>query len=680
MKEHSIVIGHSTSSCTSRLAGEIHWEPPISGRIESASADEKEEDRESLSAILRHKINRKCKITPLEAMMLEHGEPSSSSSLSPDQEELHNLVRETTNLLVDSTGHHCCKPKSHREKQQQEQEQQQPKRNMSPFQEEVLEMHESIQSMMSFSVSDLLQEEEERSLTKQGNPQHTTRDQSLEGSIDSILSVSCPRLLEQHGQDCLELKTPKQGAAPTNSKSYSTLTTAALSKSSRDDSQELEDLLLENSLEETSMLNDSEFLVPTRLSSAACFKTPSRSRQRFQTTNNSGRLSVPKNIFSPRGTLVSPLAVDPSPGHAKISMPHELSRQRQMPKTCNVSTIGRSPSKSDKSIVSQSTRVLSHGSEGIVAIPAIGSRCSPSFRSTGTKDRSPMDSFESLDFSPELLGFHDDDDDDADDGNDNDDNVTKDEDVFIVDDISVVHGSSSDSVTAMSCSSSINRFSHFSPIGRPDMATFTWKRNSTCCANCPTMKTRPNKQWSADDVFAKKEVSPRAKAGMARQHRSGDNVLANVLVTSVGQRKFIPAAMEEPPRPPTPIKRRAKLRSKKIQSFFAEGKEVLIEDYDSVSSRQMLLSGMVFRRQDEVESEAYGTANCPDEQQQQPPQPQPQQARHQRNYHRHHRGDKSSQSTSRNRSKSRPRSQSRSRSGTKKPSSQRLSTHDQALP
>jgi hypothetical protein len=644
MKEHSILIG-SCSSSPSKETGEICWEPQMPIQMMDRKVKE-EYVRGCRTATNRERISRSCKITPLDAMMMEYGEPSSSSSLSPEQEELQRFVRKSMDLTVDSEGY--LKPKAYEDKQH-------PKKKISPYQEDVLEMHESIQSMMSFSVSDLVEEEEENKWSREDDQKDTLHDKSMQESIESILSVSYSKLMELQEENDRNVALSKQRVAPANTKSCSTLTTAAMSKSS----QELEGVLLENSAGECSFPLVQGGARPANHFSGGCFKTPSRTRQRFQ-PSSSDQFSVPQHLFSPLGTMVSPLSVDPSPGHTKMYMHTELLKRAKKMGTA----IGRFSSGSDDSIVSQPLRVSE------------GRRCSSLDRdgqyvSCNAKFRNAMDSFESLDFVPEPLGLEEED--------EEVDETVDGEDVFIVDNGSVAHGST-ESMSVGSRSSSANRLSHFSPIGRQDMATFTWKRN--LCPSSPS-KTIPNRQRSADNVLAR-EVNPRTNARIVHKNRSVDNVLRSVSQTRCSD--SIATMRDEYPRPPTPVKRRTKMRSKKVESAVkADRINTAAADQRNPSVKQKQRSEPILLVAGTRGSDASCASNGRGEsksrnrmgdlilvrQQQQ----QQQQHRHQPPQHRHRRDlpetDHSArQYQQRQRSRSRPRSQSRSRT-TKKPSSRR---------
>ncbi|KAG7351425.1 hypothetical protein IV203_010785 [Nitzschia inconspicua] len=642
MKEHSIVIV-GTSTSTPLAAGEIRWEPSASERCNTDEGEERQLRRSFISP-LRQKIDRDCKITPRDFMMMEHGEPSSSSSKSRDQDELQDLVRRSMDLSVDNKG--FLKPRPYHEKQK-------PQKQSSPFQEETLEMHESIESMMSFSVSDLIQETEEDDclVPERRNRQDDCDDKGLQESLESIVSVSYSKLIEQ--QDVAETVPSKlRAVVPANAKSFSTLTTAAMSKSSRDDSQDLQDLVLENSVGECSFQNDRNML-SNNSKNGLCFQTPSMSRQ---------RLSVPQSIFSPRGALVSPLSMDPSPGHIKMSMHTEL--MKKVKRSGN--NTGRSFPTAGEFMVSPPVRVLSYVPEG----SSSGSQCSSPLLSVPaplSNGRTAMDSFESLDFVPDPLGPHLDDEED-----DDEDETVEGGEIFMVDSSSVTVASTA-SPRFGSLASCVNRPPPFSPVGRKDMASFTWKRN--ICGNPPVARAAPHRQRSADHIFPK-EVNPRAKARIVHRNRSADNVLSGLSKGGGHVNHSMPFCRDE--RPPTPVKRRTKLRSNRLDPIGKGGSNVSLVDHRKPPMKQRQLSGSKLSMKyvgssassascfHDGEDDLHGERNN-DPRQEEPKHLSTRQHRHR---HHHHPRPDYPEHPQRQRSKSRPRSLSRSRK-TRRASSRR---------
>ncbi|KAG7354542.1 hypothetical protein IV203_003898 [Nitzschia inconspicua] len=646
MKEHSIVIvGSSTSSPLA--AGEIRWEPSACEQYEADEVNRPEERqlRRSISANLGQKIDRACKITPRDAMMMQQGELSSSSSNWQEQDELQDLVRRSMDLTVDEKGFY--KPTMHKDTQH-------PQKQSSSFLEETLEMHESIESMMSFSVSDLIQdvEEDDCLISERRNRQDDAHDKSLQESMESIVSVSYSKLIVQ--QHVTESVPSKLQAVPSNTKSFSTLTTAAMSKSSRDDSQDLHDLVLENSVvgEEGSFQNQRNSMLTNSSKNGLCFQTPSRSRQRFP---------VPQSIFSPRGALVSPLSTDPSPGHTKMSMHTELMKKVKGSRDKTFRSAG-------EFMVSPPARVLPYVLEG----SSSGSQCSSPFLSVPvplSNDRTAMDSFESLDFVPDPLGPYLED-------NDDEDETLDGEEIFVVDSSSITVASTA-SPSVGSRASSVTRPLPFSPVGRKDMASFTWKRN--ICGSPPVVRAAPHRQRSADHIYPK-EVNPRAKARIVHRNRSADNVLYG-LSKAGGDHVNHSMPFYRDERPPTPVKRRTKLRSNRLDPIGKGGvRNVSVGDHRKPPVKQRQLSGS-----SQLPVKYVGTTASPascfhedgedylhgehnnDPRQEELKHPPSRQHRHR--HHNHPRPD-CPEHPQRHRSKSRPRSLSQSRK-TRRPSSRR---------
>lgn len=577
MKEHSIVIG-SAASLSPNAGNKVCWNAKES-EFRSNAVDGRNRGISGV-ATQRQKMHRHCKITPLDTLMMEHGEPSSSSTLSQaqEQEELQGLVRKSMDLTVDKSG--FLKPRSYKDKQH-------PQRMLTPYSEDVLEMHESIQSMMSFSVSDLV--EEERGWSGPEVQQDTKHDKGLQESIESILSVSYSKLMDQ--QERMEANTSKVYVNPVYAKSSSTLTTAAMTKSFRDESQEIESIQPDNSTSESRCYQECSKGITTK-PHATSFKTPSTSRQPFRACN-AKLFSVPQNIFSPRGMFVSPLAMDPSPGHSKMSMHMEL--LNQFPKTRSVT--GRSSSTEEESIESEPAQRPSLVPKRIAVAPNRGSRyvSASLFESrTAPENRTGMDSFGSFDFVSDDLG-----------DTEEEDETLTDEDIFIVDN-SIAQGST-ESISVGSLTSSINRLSHFSPIGRQDMATFTWKRNP--CLS-PSSKSIPHRQRSADNVLTK-EVNPRTNARIVHRNRSADNVISSMSRATGQHTNPKEFSRDEQPRPPTPVKRRSKLRSKRIEPC-TKGRNVSVGDHRKPPVKQRQLSDLKLPLQKEAGSDISSASNCRD--------------------------------------------------------------------
>jgi hypothetical protein len=271
--------------------------------------------------------------------------------------------------------------------------------------DEILEMHESIQSMISFS--DLFDGQEGL-----GNAEQVTAPvMGLEESTETMQSISITNLAmdgERAIDKGLKNKSDKKYRAPPSmTKSSSTVTTAATSKSSTDpgrfspqggedqyhDEHHRDERYNECPTEDIHSYNKIHMM------------TPSLRKSRRSSESRACRSTVPQTVLSAIGLVVSPLAVDPSPGHRRIKFP-EMMFMDKIDSNDSIDPNPPTSSTREKRFQDANGNHRHHKTAPQMLeqqeVPGMGCRASYFIPGSTAQGRTSMDSIHSRDFVPEL--------------------------------------------------------------------------------------------------------------------------------------------------------------------------------------------------------------------------------------------------------------------------------------